>query len=315
MLGALGLSEDDDRVYGYLAGVVSADPAEVRAAVGLPAGRTDSALSTLVERGFAFRVPDAGPVRFTAASPEVLTELITGQLGELYRAQESLGRIAARYRARQRALDDGGLLEVIRGAEALRQRATDMVSGARFEVLNMVKPPILAMRANERALHGQNVRGRLIYETGALEAPGALNTIRQGLRDEDELRVHSRLPVKMLAIDRGMALIPVAAGDTTPAAVVVHESALLDGLLALFEHVWSASVRLHDGEVSGPGPLVSADRHLLSLLLSGLTDEAIAVHLQVSERTVQRRVRSLMESAGVRTRMQLAWEAARQGWV
>jgi DNA-binding NarL/FixJ family response regulator len=37
--------------------------------------------------------------------------------------------------------------------------------------------------------------------------------------------------------------------------------------------------------------------------------------MRISERTVQRRVKSLMDSANVRTRMQLAWEAARHRWV
>jgi DNA-binding NarL/FixJ family response regulator len=54
---------------------------------------------------------------------------------------------------------------------------------------------------------------------------------------------------------------------------------------------------------------------LLSLLLAGLTDEAIATHFRISVRTVQRKVRALMEVANVRTRMQLAWEAARQDWL
>jgi DNA-binding NarL/FixJ family response regulator len=53
----------------------------------------------------------------------------------------------------------------------------------------------------------------------------------------------------------------------------------------------------------------------MSLLLAGLTDEAIAAHFRVSVRTVQRKVHALMEVANVRTRMQLAWEAARQDWL
>ena len=51
----------------------------------------------------------------------------------------------------------------------------------------------------------------------------------------------------------------------------------------------------------------------MSLLLAGLTDEAIAAHFRISVRTVQRKVHALMEMASVRTRMQLAWEAARPG--
>ena len=71
------------------------------------------------------------------------------------------------------------------------------------------------------------------------------------------------------------------------------------------------------GEVSGAadGALSTEDKQLLSLLLAGLTDEAIAAHFRISVRTVQRKVHALMEMASVRTRMQLAWEAARQDWL
>ena len=314
MLGSLGLSKDEDVVYGHLAGVVSASAEEVSGALGMSADQTFAALRRLVDRGFAHRLGDVGPARYTAASPDTLAELITQQLGELHRAQESLGRISAQYRARQRALDGGGLFEVIRGSDALGQRTKDMVRTARFEVLNMVKPPIIAMRVGERVLPADSVHGRVIYETEALDGPGAMDAIRQTVRRRDELRVHTKLPVKMLAIDRSVALVPVAQADTTPVGVLIHESAVLDAFLSLFDYVWATSVRLHVGDGNGAGPLGASDRHLLSLLLSGLTDEAIAAHLHVSERTVQRRVRSLMESASVRTRMQLAWEAARQGW-
>jgi DNA-binding CsgD family transcriptional regulator len=71
------------------------------------------------------------------------------------------------------------------------------------------------------------------------------------------------------------------------------------------------------GLVSGAAAeaLSTEDKQLLSLLLAGLTDEAIAVHFRISVRTVQRKVHALMEMANVRTRMQLAWEAARQDWL
>jgi sugar-specific transcriptional regulator TrmB/DNA-binding CsgD family transcriptional regulator len=315
VLAALGLDEDEDVVYGHLAGVVSASAEEVSGALGMSADRTFAALRRLVDRGFAHRLSDVGPARYTAASPDTIAELITQHLGELHRAQESLGRIAARYRAQQRALDGGGLFEVIRGSDTLGQQTKNMVRTARFEVLNMVKPPIIALRSRERVQPSESVRNRVIFETEALDAPGAIDAIRQGARPQDEVRVHTKLPVKMLAIDRSVALVPVAQADSTPVGVLIHESAVLDAFLSLFDYVWATSVRLHVGGGNGTGPLGAADRHLLSLLLSGLTDEAIAVHLHVSERTVQRRVRSLMESASVRTRMQLAWEAARQGWV
>lgn len=182
----------------------------------------------------------------------------------------------------------------------------------------MVKPPIIAMTSRERVLPEAAVRGRVIYETAALDAPGALDAIRDSFREQDEIRVHTKLPVKMLAIDREVALIPAAQQDTTPVGVLIHESAMLDSLLSLFDYVWATAVPLHLENEPHPAAshaLSPQDRHLLSLLLSGLTDDAIGAHMRISERTVHRRVRSLMESANVRTRMQLAWEAARHGWV
>jgi DNA-binding NarL/FixJ family response regulator len=55
--------------------------------------------------------------------------------------------------------------------------------------------------------------------------------------------------------------------------------------------------------------------HLLSLLIAGLTDHAIAAQLGLSTRTVQRRIRVLLEMAGVQTRLQLVWHAAQRGWL
>ena len=54
---------------------------------------------------------------------------------------------------------------------------------------------------------------------------------------------------------------------------------------------------------------------IVSLLLTNLTDHAVATHLGTSLRTVQRRVHSLMDLAQVQTRMQLGFQAARLGWL
>ena len=69
---------------------------------------------------------------------------------------------------------------------------------------------------------------------------------------------------------------------------------------------------MQDHPVTVPHP---DDLRLLELMLDGLTDEAIAGKLDLGTRTVQRRVRELIESAGVRTRVQLIWHATRSGWI
>jgi DNA-binding NarL/FixJ family response regulator len=81
-------------------------------------------------------------------------------------------------------------------------------------------------------------------------------------------------------------------------------------------HVWQDSTPLVlDNPHVEAGPPMGQDREVLSLLLAGLTDEAIARELDVTVRTVGRRVRQLMDAAGVNTRIQLGWQASRPGWL
>jgi sugar-specific transcriptional regulator TrmB/DNA-binding CsgD family transcriptional regulator len=319
MLTALGATDMEDRVYRYLATTASATASEIAASAALPAEVVDVALTGLVSADLVARSPDAPP-RFVASSPGTVQAMILDRLNELRAAQETLDHIAGEYRASRTVREAAGVFEVVRGPEALRHQAFHLLRSARFEALNMVKPPIIAIRSGERATPGENVRGRLIFETECIGSAVDLDAIRQDLRSQDEVRVHTKLPIKMLAIDRSVALVPLAQPDSTPVGVLLHESAVLDAMLALFDHVWATAVPLHVDNPSSAkparhSPLSEEDSQLLSLLLSGLTDEAIAAHFRVSVRTVQRKVRALMEVANVRTRMQLAWEAARQTWV
>nr|WP_313884217.1 helix-turn-helix transcriptional regulator [Streptomyces cynarae] len=69
-----------------------------------------------------------------------------------------------------------------------------------------------------------------------------------------------------------------------------------------------------DGVVDAD-PLTETDRRLLSLLVAGVADKAIASQMGLSRRTVQRHIQHMMTLAGADTRMQLAWQAARRGWL
>ncbi|QNJ39510.1 hypothetical protein H7H31_06125 [Streptomyces buecherae] len=110
-------------------------------------------------------------------------------------------------------------------------------------------------------------------------------------------------------------------------ALVVHPSGLLAALLALFEGVWREAVPLRP-EAARPGAARPAapssappdgpdatDLDILSLLLAGLTDASVAKQLDLGLRTVQRRVKGLMERAGVTTRLQLGWHAYELRWI
>jgi DNA-binding NarL/FixJ family response regulator len=125
--------------------------------------------------------------------------------------------------------------------------------------------------------------------------------------------------VRLAIADGTVGLCPLVADGTgvgEPTLAVIRESCLLEALTALFERYWDLSfpVRINESDPAG-SPAESDDRHLLSLLVAGVADKAIATQFGVSLRTVQRRVRELMCRLNAQTRMQLAWEASRRGWL
>jgi DNA-binding NarL/FixJ family response regulator len=127
--------------------------------------------------------------------------------------------------------------------------------------------------------------------------------------------------MKLMIVDGERALLPLHSGGhgegehgdlASAGLLLLHPSVLVDALLELFEDRWLRATPLR----FAAGPEVPAspalDAQLLSLLMSGLPDKAIATQLGVSLRTLQRRIRALMESTGTANRTQLAWYVAQQ---
>jgi hypothetical protein len=165
------------------------------------------------------------------------------------------------------------------------------------------------------------IRFRVVLERGVLDTPGAAIRIGRVLGRREQMRVANRVPAQLVVADRTRALVPLT-GST---ALVVQAPALVDVLVAAFDSVWQHAqpVRL---DASGPAvtvvPAVPAagepdalDLRVLALLLIGSTDAAAANQLGLGLRTVQRRIRRLMELAGVETRIQLGWQARERGWI
>ncbi|MFI6819554.1 helix-turn-helix transcriptional regulator [Micromonospora sp. NPDC050187] len=199
---------------------------------------------------------------------------------------------------------------------------------ARSEVRSFVTLPFIAVPPGTNAVEstavGQGVRFRVVVDRVALAEPGVVAETLESLRDGVEVRVVESLPIKLILADAELGLVPLTATATgEPGAVLLHRTGLLAAMDALFEIVWrhahpltvSATGDLADRpEDSGESP-TDLDRRVLGLLLAGLTDQVVAAQLGLSLRTLQRRLRYLMDLADVQTRMQLGWYAARHGWV
>jgi predicted transcriptional regulator len=159
-------------------------------------------------------------------------------------------------------------------------------------------------RVRTRARPG--VAYRVVVDRAYLEEPAAPRVLEQHIAEGWDVRVVDR-PLRKLAIaDEQIAMMQLTA-DTS----ALLKRPLVALAVELFESTWE-SARPYLIRASDLGRL---DRQILQLMLAGLTDHALAHQLGISPRTVQRRLQSLMTTAGATTRMQLGWHAFRRGWV
>ncbi|MFD7746844.1 helix-turn-helix domain-containing protein [Streptomyces sp. NPDC059698] len=323
MLGALGLDERQEAAYRALVATGAAELADLAHRLALPEADAERVLRRLERQGLAAQ-SSARPGRWVAAPPGVaLGALLIQQRHELEQAELASALLAEEYRAEasQPAVHD--LVEVVTGASAVSQRFHQLQLGAASEVCALVTgtPAVVTGMENEseERAASRGVSYRVVVEREVLSTPYGIMEVSAALSRDEQCRVVGRVPTKLVVADGSLAMVPLTGRGAEPAALVVHASGLLESLMGLFESVWRDAMPLRLGEGggvredgAGPDP---TDLEILSLLLAGLTDASVAKQLDLGLRTVQRRVKGLMELTGVSTRLQLGWHAYERGWV
>lgn len=325
MLDVLGLNPVEEATYRHLITLPSASSAALAEQLDLPPTDLQAALTTLAEKGLVATSTN-GAEQYVASPPLVaLGSLVRDRQDDLNRARSELESLTEQYRgaAAQRTVTD--VIDVVTGADAVAQRFAQLQRTAREEVLALVRSGVAVVSAAENAEEdratARGVAFRVIVERAVLEQPGVFANAEGAMSRGEQIRVADRVPLRMIVADRELALIPLASaeaeGRATVGALLVHPSALLDALLALFDHSWAAAEPLSAMSTAAAARdgLDEVDLRVLTLMLAGLTDQAVGNQLGLSIRTVQRRVASLMDACSVHTRIQLGVQAERRGWL
>lgn len=316
LLEPLGLGEEESELYLALLQVAPAHVDDLASRSGIAVPRAEAALRTLVEHGLA--QPDGfGSGTYRVISPEEsIPLLIDRRRRDLSDLQRTLDEMAAAARA-ERFGAAAAAVEQVRG-DATIDVLVHLQNTARHELMIIDAPPYLpgGGRPNdgEFAVLERGVAYRVIYHPVALVDDGAVDHMRRCVEAGEQARVLADVGPKMIVVDRTTAVVVESSSDPDPTVrLVVHESTLLDVLIARFEDLWARAVPVDapatDGAVS------ARDRELLALLTAGMKDRAIAHTLGVTERTIGRRVTDLMERLDATTRFRAGVRAAQRGWV
>ena len=161
---------------------------------------------------------------------------------------------------------------------------------------------------------------RIVVDTAVLEHPRAMDFVEGVQAAGHPVRVASGLPFSLLLCDTRAAILDLSRHDPIgDGSLEARRSGPLKGVEALLEEIWVLSTPLAVMVDTGGGadgvPLDDRDRRVLALLATGASDQLIARQSGISVRTVERRVRYLMDHLGAATRFQAGVQAVRRGWL
>lgn len=244
-------------------------------------------------------------------------------LAELRQALARAQELTERCRQASVSHDPTGLVEVVIGREATAQRVMRVQREARRSLRYFDKPPyamdVSGSNMAEADLLRRGGTARTIYERASLELANRFSHLEHIVAGGEQARILPTLPMKLILVDSSLAMAPLqAAPESVESCVIVHRSALLEALSALFETLWSLAMPIDPLRAAPPGQPTqptAEERRILALMTAGLSDEAISRKLGLSYRTLQRRIHNLMSRLQVRTRFQLGAQAGRHMWL
>ncbi|MET7880459.1 helix-turn-helix transcriptional regulator [Micromonospora profundi] len=323
MFDLLGLSAQHEIVYRAMLERPDLNITGLSAHLGVSPGEVRAALDVLADLALIRLDPEghsARPVRPQAG----LTALLTKVEAEVAVRQRHVEATKAAIAAIAAAHDDyhqGAEGRVLEGIDSVRDRLAELADTARVECLSFntggaQTPDTLAAEAplDQQALR-RGVQIRNVYQDSFRNDPDTLAHARWLAGLGGQSRTTPTLPMRMVIVDRGTALVPIDPANPRRGALELHSHGVVAGLIALFEQVWHTATPFDDRVTADAQGLTQQERELLRLLAAGHTDESAARKLAISLRSVQRMMTSLTERLGAASRFQAGVQAASHGWV
>ncbi|MFF4653172.1 helix-turn-helix domain-containing protein [Streptomyces sp. NPDC001380] len=318
------LSAEARSLYLYVLGAGGRLPRRLVRTGDLPGG--PDACRELEDLGLL--VPDLDdPDALTAVDPQRLTVHLTSSwqrqaldlLARSVALPADLHELSEAYEGVGRAPEAGGPIEYVEGKVEINQRLVSLLEECSKEVLaaqpgggrgsgtmkTAIDRDIMVLR--------RGVSRRTIYQPSARYSAPTRQYVELMTKEGAQFRTLAESFVRLIVIDRSVALIPVGA-DTSRAAFV-RDEAVIGYLISTFEGLWERSIPFA-GSADVPREVVSHLRmKIVRLMMQGINHRVIARNLGLSERTLARHIAELREDFGVETLFQLGWKMAQDPYL
>lgn len=165
---------------------------------------------------------------------------------------------------------------------------------------------------------GNPLRTAAVYDQELLQLPGVFAVLRRRQRAGEEVRLARSLPFSAVVVDDRVAVIDLSNIDPNgEGSVSVHGGPLVQGIARFARRTFDEGLSLPAArereEVADSHGLGERDLVILTLLAAGSSDAVTARSLGVSVRTVERRIRHIMDQLGTTSRLQTGLVVGRRG--
>ena len=297
---------------------------ELLLAQGIPAATLDPALVVLDSRGLIHLGPDNAldvPPPLSTIPQHALD--LERRAHQVRAAAHELTQVYYNARRRDHETDTG--VRLLHDLDEVGAQTNLIVASAQYQLVSarrltlrtheILAAPLESHREPSVGVGGRRIEHRTVWDTGVLEIPGADAVLGARTEGGEGQRFLTRVPMTFVVVDDTACLIEWSSVDAEgPPGLLVQTRGLVLAAVALFERLWELSTPL----VRGAAPHDEIDQRdvsILRLMAAGVADAAVARQTGVSQRTVERRIRSLMDRLNAETRFQAGVQAVHRGWL
>lgn len=228
-------------------------------------------------------------------------------------------------RARENLQDDAPIpARLLHSLAEIRAVSSEIASGAERSIVcaRADSPRTRALLSPEvdhdtpfTSSTGTPLLALAVYDASLLELPGVIEVLRRRQAAGEQIRLAHDVPFSTVVVDDRAAVIDLSnVAPDGEGSVSLTGGPIIHALGLYVTHLYDDGLPMPDarGNRARVPDLGERDLVVLTMLAAGSSDVTVARQLGISVRTVERRVRHIMDVLGTSSRLQTGIEAARR---